>query len=600
MKKSKRNYIGFFIVLFIVTFFMLFYLEIYKNTVLGWVLTVILAVVFGFSHIKYLKDKKWWNKLLSWIAMFAVFICITYVSQPPIRQIAAVNLSDPIFTEVVTVKQGDLTGVYNEDQTVKVYAGIPYAKPPVGELRWREPQEPEAWEGIRICDTFAPMSMQSPNDPIYDFGSSIIAYHNFRITTEDNFRAAASEDSLYLNVWTPADAKAGDDLPVVVYIHGGSLTTGQSYYQDYNGETFAKNGVVYITIAYRLGIFGYLATEELADESPNKTTGNYGLLDQIQALKWINENVGAFGGDASNITIAGESAGSSSVNALCVSPLAKGLFRKAIGESSGVAVVRPYHTFRSYDVALETGANIMAEFGCSSMEEMRELSAEELLSTQFSNGSMTVDGYAITEQPYLTYEKGENNEEALLNGFNADEAYVFLMFSAKPTVDTYKGFIEQIVGDKADDVISLMPATTNEEAKKNYNEFMGLAWFGYSHYSWSNLLAEQNKPVYLYLFNKDNKSLGTWHAGELPYAYGNLDTELGIYDEADEKVSNLMVSYWINFATYGNPNGEDLPEWTIYNDSKNQIMVFDTQSGMQDNPYINIFEVIDEYQQSLK
>lgn len=600
MEKRKKKPIGFFIVLFIVTFFMLFYLEIYKNTVLGWVLTVILAAVFGFSYVKFLRDKKWWKKLLSWIAMFAVFVCITYVSQPPVRQIAAVNLKDPIATEVVTVKQGDLIGVYNEDQTVKIYAGIPYAKPPVGELRWREPQEPEAWEGIRICDTFAPMSMQSPNDPIYDFGSSIIAYHNFRITTEDNFRAAASEDSLYLNVWTPADAKAGDDLPVVVYIHGGSLTTGQSYYQDYNGETYAKNGVVYITIAYRLGIFGYLATEELAAESPNGTTGNYGLLDQIQALKWINENVGAFGGDASNITIAGESAGSSSVNALCVSPLAKGLFQKAIGESSGVTAVRPYHTFRNYDAALETGANIMAEFSCSSMEEMRELSAEELLSTQFNNGSMTVDGYAITEQPYLTYEKGENNEEALLNGFNGDEAYVFLMFSAKPTVDTYKEFVEQIVGDRADDVISLMPAATNEEAKKNYNEFMGLAWFGYSHFSWSNLLAEQGKPVYLYLFNKDNKGLGTWHAGELPYAYGNLNMELGIYDEADEKVSDLMVSYWINFAKYGNPNGEGLPEWTMYNDSKDQLMVFDTQSGMQDNPYISIFEVIDEYQQSLK
>lgn len=598
--KSRKIPIGFFVGLFLVTFLMLFYLEIYKNTVTGWVLTVILMTMFAFVRIRFLTGKNHGQKFLGWVAVFAVFACVVYVSQPPVRQVAAVNVGEPVTTDIVTVKQGRLTGVYNEDKTVAVYAGIPYAKSPVGELRWTEPQDPEAWDGIRVCDTFAPMSMQSPSDPIYDFGSSIIGYHNLKITTADNFRPAASEDSLYLNVWTPADAKTGDDLPVVVYIHGGSLTTGQSYYQDYNGETFAKNGVVYITITYRLGIFGYLATNELADESVNGTTGNYGLLDQIQALKWINENVSAFGGDASNITIAGESAGSSSVNALCVSPLAKGLFRRAIGESSGIAAVEPYHTFRSYEEALETGKNIMEEFGCSSMDEMRALSAEELLRTQYGNSSMTVDGYAITEQPYLTYEKGENNEEALLNGFNADEAYVFLMFSPKPTVDTYEEFVGQLVGDKAADIARLMPVSNNDEAKKNYNEFVGLAWFGYSHYVWSNYLVQQGRPVYLYLFRKENGSLGTWHAGELPYAYGNLDMTTHNYDESDERVSSLMVSYWLNFAKYGDPNGAGLPEWTRYNDLQNELMIFDMESGMQVNPYLEIFGAIDAYQQTCR
>ena len=596
--KNRKKPIGFFAGLFLAAFLMLFYLEIYKNTVTGWVLTIILMTIFTYVRVRFLSDKNRGQRFLGWIAVFLVFTGITYVTQPPVRQIAAVNMSEPDTTDIVTVKQGRLTGVYNEDRTVAVYAGIPYAKPPVEELRWREPQDPEAWDGIRVCDTFAPMSMQNPNDPIYDFGSSIIGYHNFKITTADNFRPAASEDSLYLNVWTPADARSGDNLPVIVYIHGGSLTTGQSYYQDYNGETFAKNGVVYITITYRLGIFGYLATSELAAESANGTTGNYGLLDQIQALKWIHENVAAFGGDASNITIAGESAGSSSVNALCVSPLAKDLFRRAIGESSGIAGVEPYHTFRSYDEALETGEHIMKEFDCYDMNEMRALSAEKLLQSRYGNSSMTVDGYAITEQPYITYEKGENNEEALLNGFNADEAHVFLMFSPKPTMDTYEKFAEQLVGEKAADIARLMPVGNNDEAKRNYNEFVGLAWFGYSHYVWSDYLAQQGKPVYLYLFRKENGGLGTWHAGELPYAYGNLDMTTHNYDESDETVSNLMVSYWLNFAKYGNPNGAGLPDWTRYNDSKAELMVFDTESGMQKNPYLEIFETIDAYQQT--
>ena len=598
MEKRKKRPIAFFVGLILVTFLMLFYLEVFKNTVAGWVLTVLLMAAFGFVRIRLLADKKWWQRSLGWVAVFGIFVCVVAISQPPVRQVSAVNVDEPATTGVVTVKQGDLTGVFNEDGTVAVYAGIPYAKPPVGELRWTEPQDPDAWEGIRVCDTFAPMSMQSPSDPIYDFGSSIIGYHNVKVTTEDNFRPAASEDSLYLNVWTPADAKAGDNLPVVVYIHGGSLTTGQSYYQDYNGETFAKNGVVYITITYRLGIFGYLATAELAEESANGTTGNYGLLDQIQALRWINENVEAFGGDASNITIAGESAGSSSVNALCVSPLARGLFKRAIGESSGIAAIEPYHTFRSYEEALETGADIMEEFHCSSMGEMRELSAEELLGSQYGNSGMTVDGYAITEQPYLTYERGANNEEALLNGFNADEAYVFLMFSPKPGVDTYEEFVAQLAGDRAGDIVRLMPASSDDEAKQNYNAFVGLAWFGYSHYVWSNYLAEQGRPVYLYLFNKENGSLGTWHAGELPYAYGNLDMTTGNYDETDERVSGLMVAYWLNFAKYGDPNGPGLPEWTEYSDTREELMIFDTESGMGENPYLGVFEVIDLYQQT--
>lgn len=598
--KKKRN-IGFMIGFVLLALVFALYLEVYKNTLLGWGLAIVCFAVFFVVRKKWLFDKKWYVKLLSWVVMLVLLIGTVAVSKPPYKQLPAVDVKSPKVTDVRHVVQGDLTGVYSEDGEVEVYAGIPYAKPPVGELRWKEPQAPEKWEGVRTCDTFAPMSMQKERNPIYSAGSQIVGYHSFPLSLKDNYKEARSEDSLYLNVWTPANVKAGEKLPVLFYIHGGSLNSGQSYYRDYNGETLAKKGIIVVTITYRLGVFGYLANDELAAESENNTTGNYGLLDQIAALQWVNDNINSFGGDKNNITIAGESAGASSVNAICVSPLAKGLFRRAVAESSGITAVVPYHTFRTMEDAKKVGNDILKEFNCDSVEELRQIPAEKLVDTRYSNNEMTVDGYAITEQPYLTYEKGENNEEAILGGYNANEAYVFLMFSKDVTLDNYERTLRWLVGrEGAEELEKMYPAATDEEAWENYVEIMGLIGFGYSHYRWSELMTAEERPAYLFYFTKENGGIGTWHAGEMPYMYGNLFRNPGCYDESDEALSETMQSYLVNYVTTGNPNGGDLPEWKTYGEECDQIMSFGEKVGMIEQKHNDFYKIVDTYMEGLR
>jgi len=389
-------------------------------------------------------------------------------------------------------------------------------------------------------------------------------------------------------------------------VHGGSLTTGQSYYTEYRGDSFAGKGVIFVNFAYRLGIFGYMANSELAAESPNGTTGDYGLLDQIAALRWVHDNIAAFGGDPDNITIAGESAGSSSVNALCVSPLTEGLFRRAIAESSSVLAKKPYHTFRSMESALSTGDRIMKEFGAGNIGELREVPAEKLLKTKTSNSSMTVDGYAITEQPYLTYEKGENHEEALLNGFNAKEADAFLL-NYKATADNYVSLLEPVSGRYAQELAELVPAGSitrdqkfiidaGGDAKGALCEVYSAAWFTYSHYLWTGYMAGQGRPVYEYYFTKSNRSLSNFHAGEMPYAYGNLMWSKEVYDDSDFALSEKMQQYWVNFAKTGDPNGDGLEKWEPVTEKGGRVLELGESISMIEDPYMAIYRVLDKYQ----
>lgn len=580
-------------------------LELSKNVVWGWLAAGMIFGIFIFCRIQFLTDKSGIVRLAGWAGLFVCLLLIYKLSEPPYRVVPAVDLPHPEVTEVRTVKQGKLTGVYNKDRSVEVYAGIPYAKPPVGELRWKEPQEPDDWEGIRICDHFAPMSMQSRNHPLYDSLVTMMFYHNYRISLKDNYREPVSEDSLYLNVWKPAGEIK--DAPVLVYIHGGSLMTGQTYYSEYNGETLAGKGVVVVNFAYRLGAFGYLATEELIAESPNGTTGNYGLLDQIQALKWVQQNIAAFGGDPSKVTIAGESAGASSVCALCVSPLSEGLFRYAIAESSGLTPKKPFHTFRSLADALRMGADIMEEMKVCSIDALRGVDAAKLAASGYRNDSMCVDGYAITEQPYLTYEKGQNHEKALLNGYNSNEAYVFNLFY-RVTDENYLDYLREDFGDYAEAIAALYPAGSvplaykypverGGNAKGALNKVLGAAWFGYSHYLWSDYMADEGRAVYQYYFTKDNRGLRANHAGELPYAYGNLWRNGFLYEESDQRLSDRMTDYWVNFVKYGDPNGDDLPYWEEYSGSRDKLLELGETISMIDNPYLELYRIIDAYQE---
>ena len=576
-----------------------------KNTLWGWALALAAFIALVVVRVRFLTGG-FLPRLALWAVFLAVLALIYKLSGPPIRAIPAVEGKNPTPTGVVTVAQGDLTGVYTQDGGVEVYTGIPYAKPPVGDLRWREPQEPEPWDGVRVCDHFAPMSMQARNNTAFDSLTAWGIYHTFKPSLLHNSLEPMSEDSLYINVWKPAGEQ--NSLPVMVYIHGGSLTSGQPSYSEYNGESLARKGVVVVNFGYRLNVFGYLATEQLAAESPRGTTGNYGLLDQIAALKWVQQNIATFGGDPDQVTICGESAGASSVNALCVSPLSEGLFRRAIAESSGITAKQPYHTFRKLSDALEMGKNILAEFGASSMDDLRAVPAEKLVNTQYTNNSMTVDGYAISEQPYLTYAKGGNHEEALLHGYNVHEADLFTLFT-KVTKDNYVEILRPLLGDWSEQAAALDPPRAVDEnyhylveaggdAKGACNEVYSAAWFAYSHYNWTRLLSEQNKPVWEYRFTKDNGSLGSCHGGELPYAFGNLDRHAWLYDDGDRALSEVMQEYWVNFVKYGDPNGDGLPAWEQTRDGRT-VLELGEQVMPTADPYIDLYVLIDAYQDSV-
>ncbi len=584
-------------------------LELSKNAIYGWFVAIFIAIVFFVTRYRYKKENLWTpkNAFITW--SLAILLCFGnyFLTEPPVAATGAVNLSNPVKTDTISLAKGELCGVYNLDQSVAVYAGIPYAKPPVGELRWKEPEEPEGWDGLMTCDHFGPRAMQTDAPPLINSLYRLLGYHDYEISFYDNYIEPMSEDCLYLNIWQPAEALSSDEkLPVLFYIHGGSLTDGKSYDERFRGETLAKKGVIVVTVGYRLNVFGYLATDELAAESANGTTGNYGLLDQIAALKWVNENIEAFGGDNKRITIAGESAGASSVNAICVSPLAKGLFSQAIADSSSILPNVPYHTFRTASDALETGSDIMKEMGCSTLEEMRALPAETLVKTAFKNSAMMVDGYAITEQPCLTYEKGNNNESALLNGFNGKEADTFLM-DYKATNQNYIELLRDAFGDYAEEVAEIVPPDSypqtqkflidkGGEAKGALNHAYSAAWFTYSHYLWSNAASSQGLPVYEYYFTKKNDSLSDYHGGELVYFFGNQHFHQRLYTKSDTKLSETMQDYWVNFIKTGDPNKEGLPQWLPVTAENKQLLELGDEIRMTDDPFTHLYGILDIYQ----
>ncbi|SFH56509.1 para-nitrobenzyl esterase [Pseudobutyrivibrio sp. OR37] len=601
----------FYAVIILLTLLYLVILELSKNIILGWVIGVLATLALFVA--RYLLSKKSLlsakTKIITW-ALFMGVLCLNYIlTGPPYKNVPAVDNKNPDVTEVVHVTQGDLTGVYNANHSVKVYAGIPYAKPPVGELRFKEPQSPEDWDGVRACDAFGPMAMQPRSNTLYDSMSHILGWHDYQVKLGDEYLEPMSEDCLYLNVFAP-EAMGDEPLPVIFYIHGGSLTTGQSSYTEYRGEDLAKRGVIVVNFAYRLGVFGYYTADDLKAESPNKTTGNYGLLDQIAALNWVKDNIAAFGGDPDRITIAGESAGSSSVNAICVSPLTEGLFNYAIAESSGILAHKPFHTFRDYSEAIEQGDMVRSEFNVASSNELRDIPAEKLVKTTSNQSAMTVDGYAIVEQPFLTYKKGKNHEKALLNGFNAKEADAFNL-GIKATADNYEELLAEDLGDYAGEMAKVVPANSPQrdqhfivdplgDAKGALNQAYSAIWFSYSHYLWNNYMIEQGKPAYEYYFTKENNSLSNYHAGELPYAYGNLWRHPGLYTDEDYALSDTMQQYIVNFAKTGNPNGKGLPQWERRDANQDKLLQLDTTVRMVDDPNNALYEVIDKYQNSIK
>ena len=401
--------------------------------------------------------------------------------------------------------------------------------------------------------------------------------------------APVSEDGLYVNVWKPAGKVS--NLPVIVYIHGGTLQTGQPWYADYAGTGLAKKGAVVVNLGYRLGVFGYLADEGLAAESETGTTGNYGLLDQIKALEWVQQNVAAFGGDPGNVTLAGESAGAASVSALCTSPLAKGLFRRAILESSTVASTEPPHSFRSMEEALTSGQELKARYGVSTPAELRALDAKTIVNEAYTQHHMTVDGYALTETPYESYRKGAHNEEAILHGYNAEESGPFILF-AHGNMKNYEGKIRTYFKEYADEVLALYAPATDAEADSCWAQVYGAIFFNYPHYCLDRLAAQNGIPAWEYYFSKTNGRLGCWHSGELPYFYGNIPAASKLFDEKDRARSETILSYVMNFARTGDPNGTGLPPWDSDTESRTVLELGDSV-GMADEKYLKLYEIRD-------
>lgn len=599
MKKGHIVYLA--VSLFIailVSALLIFYLDLANGPIAILVLSII-NIIGLFVSIVFVFRKKKFFKFLPWLSFVAISSVLLPLARPAVEEKSAVNYKKPEITEIMHLANGDIRGVYNKEKSVEVYAGIPYAKPPVGELRWKEPQPVDNWDGVKNCFTFAPRSMQPASNSVTNTLVDIYSEKGWHPDYTMHPTQNMSEDSLYLNIWKPSHATA--NLPVFFYIHGGSLTTGSSAFEDYNGEEMAKKGIIMITIQYRLGVFGYFAHPELINESGNNTTGNYGLLDQIMALKWVNDNAQYFGGDKDNITIAGESAGSSSVSAICTSPLAKGLFKRAIGESSSLVTKKAPHTYRTLDLALETGNKVMKEQGCKNIAELRKVKAEKLVKTKYQNSAMTLDGYALTKDPYDVYLAGENNEESLLNGYNVKEADAFVVptYLLSPTnknnilsrlQKTFTKEIGQRIYDLYQDKIA-------KDAFSAFNEIISVYWFIEPHHSWSNMAYNNGVNVYRYQFTKENGYHGTYHSGEMIYAYGNIknsDRQYS-YDESDYDLADKMLSYWSNFAKTGNPNGDNLPTWNLYEPSTNKVMELGEHVGDIDDAYLELYKIINDY-----
>lgn len=564
------------------------YLFLNRNLWISLLFTFIALILFILLHKKYLKG------ILGFLCFVVVMVAIVLLTSAP-KKLKPATFEGAKITDPIHVTEGTLTGVYNQDESVEVYAGIPYAQAPVGDLRWKEPQDALPYDEVLAADHFAPMSMQKQTNQAISSLSEIIFYHNINRTIHDRYTPMMSEDSLYLNIYKPSGNK--ENLPVVFYVHGGSLTTGQSWWEDYNGESFAKNDVIFVTFGYRLGALGYYADENLQVESPNHTTGMYGFLDQVKALQWVNENIENFGGDSSNITIAGESAGSSSVNALSTSPLTKGLFKYAIAESSSITAKTPAHSYMNFDQAIALGQSLRDDLHAYTPEELRNVPAEKIANTSTTYGTinaMTNDGYALTKSPYETYLANEQNEQALLTGYNEHDGDFFMLLSGNINAKNYAEKIQESYPDIADQLLQMYPATTDSQAKENYTTIYNAYTFGYGHHVWSNL-ASQNEPVYRYYFTKENGSIGSNHTGELPYAYGNLWVNPSAYNDSDYALSNTMMHAWIQFAKTGNPNSPDFNLWQQY--SNNNVIEFGEQVRMIQDPNIAIYQLLDSKNQ---
>ena len=589
-KRKERPGAGFWILLVLTALIFAALLELNKNTLLAWA-AALLLLALGVLLRRRLFAGGFGRRLLGWLMLWVLLTAVLLGVGRPYKQRPALEISGGP-SEIVTIADGQVQGLKSADGAFEIFTGIPYAAPPVGELRWRAPQDPALWEGVRACTEFAPMAMQPRNSEIYNSLSQIIGFHDYAISLRDNFRDAVSEDALYLNLWRPAGG--GEKLPVLVYVHGGALQTGQPWYADYRGEGLARRGVIVVNFGYRLGVFGFLAAEELAAEDPHGSTGNYGLMDQVKALEWVRDNIAAFGGDPDNVTLAGESAGAVCVSALCTVGQAKGLFRRAILESSTADAPEPQHSFRLMDEALQTGQETLARFGAADIAALRQLDAKKLAAAADVNHHLTVDGWLLPVTPYEARRQGVHNEEALLHGFNGEEGTPFILFD-QAKLKNYERKVRAYFKDEADGLLALYSPATDEQARRMWIDLYSAVFFTHGHYCLSRQAIAEGVPVYEYWFTKQNRRLSAWHSGEEVYCYGNIPPDSPLYDESDRRLMDLFCSYFEAFIKTGDPNADGLPLWERSTDGT-ELMELGANTGMVKDPYLPIDEALDRMQ----
>ncbi len=454
---------------------------------------------------------------------------------------------------------------------MRTFLGIPYAAPPVGLLRWKPPQPAAAWTGVRSATSFGPRCMQA------------------QLYSDMVFRdPGPSEDCLTLNVWDPVE-KNTTPLPVMVWIHGGGFVTGGTSEPRQDGEHLARRGVIIVSMNYRLGVFGFFALPSLAAESPKHAAGNYGLMDQAAALEWVRRNIAAFGGDPARITIFGESAGSISVSAQMASPLSKDLFAGAIGESGG-ALTGPGLTFLSLPISEQRSQTFVdSAFKNSGLDFLRSISAADLLKAAGTVPHSedvfwpNVDGDFLAESVPAIYAAGNQAHVPLLAGWNKDEGDLGdIGQPEKPTAESLRAMASSRFGARAADFLKVYSASNDAEAGRVAEDFAGDRFIVYSTWEWlEGQVNTGNAPVYRYRFDLGSPgdplhpaAIGAFHSDDIEYVFGTLDSRRGAtWRPEDYKLSELMQTYWTNFAKTGNPNGAGLPQWPSYNPSgKWQVM----------------------------
>lgn len=521
--------------------------------------------------------------------MKSVLLAVVLLTGTCLHSIAQDNKNE------VSVATGRLAGTLEKSGIVS-FKGIPYAAPPVGDLRWKEPLPAKNWEGVLTANKFGHNPMQT----------AVFGDMGFR-------SAGMNEDCLYLNVWTPAK-KTIMLRPVLVYFYGGGFVAGDGSEARYDGESMATKGIVALTVNYRLGVFGFFAHPELTQESSHHSSSNYGVLDQSAALRWVKQNIAAFGGDPARVTIAGESAGSISVSAQMASPLSKYLIAGAIGESGSLLGALPPVSLKQ---AEQTGVEFAKTVGANSLQDLRALSADSLLkaSTKFGpfRFSMTIDGYFFPKDPVAIFESGEQAHVPLMAGWNSEEMNYRMIIGPNPaTKENYTKAVQKLYNEKADEVLRLYKADGDDQVEQAATDLASDRFIAFSTWKWANLQAKTGgKPVYRYYFARPRPPMnpdagnvtpglaggvqkstsknvpppakGAVHSAEIEYAMGNLVTnKLYLWTPEDYKVSATMEDYFANFIKTGDPNGAGLPKWTTVTSSKPApVMLIDVHTRVE-------------------